>query len=98
MNNYGNDSDDNINFSDNYDDDGFFNNKSEKSKTIESKKDQVSKKVISVKKSSNEIDESINDAYDDDDWGEKSNDKSASKNELDEPMAKAPTPIIQQKP
>jgi len=26
--------------------------------------------MLSVKKSSNEIDESINDAYNDDDWGE----------------------------
>jgi hypothetical protein len=95
MNNYDNDS---VDFSDNYEDNEFFN---DKSKTVESVKKSVdvpSKKVVSIKKSSNTIEESFNDNYDDDDWGDnKSASISAQKVVVDKPTVKTPTLLTKKK-
>ena len=64
---------DNMGFSDNYDDDGFFNDdhsKSNQKQSIQHAKEQPSL-VNKVEPSNNEMGESINDEYDDVDWGEK---------------------------
>ena len=98
MNNYDHESDDNIQFSDNYDDNDFFN---DKSKTIESVKQKsvTPKKPVSIKPTENSIDESMNmnDAYDDDDWGNKSASKSvisaAPKIEVEKAKVLTPSPI-----
>ena len=45
----------------------------------------ATKKVISIKKSTNTIDESLNDAYDDDDWGDKSASVSAANITVEKP-------------
>lgn len=98
-----NKSDDSIdNFSDNYDD-GFFNDKSEKSKNIESVKNDIEAATKGVTKrislmsankketSNSNNEESINDVYNDNDWG--GNSVSQSKNTIDQPMAKVFTPL-----
>ena len=86
MNNNDNDSDNNINFSDNYDDNDFFNDKSKSIESVKQKSiDVATKKVMSIKKSTNTIDESLNDAYDDDDWGDKSASVSAANITVEKP-------------
>ena len=69
MNN--NDKSDNMDFSDNYDDNSFFN-ENEKSKSDKKDSVDIKKQYTLIHKiKSNEIAESINDEYDDVDWGEK---------------------------
>ena len=58
----------------------------------------AAKKVMSIKKSSNTLEESLNDNYDDDDWGDnKSSSISAPKVVVDKPSVKTPTPLTKKK-